>query len=184
MRGNEVIELQHSTSPAEMLDWCLARNVFAVGIDAPCRWSSTSGGREAEHQLRKVRISSFSTPRRERGESHPFYGWMVNGASLYKLIEREFPLFDGKSPNDRFCVETFPHAVACEISGSIVSAKQKTTVRRSVLRDIDVDTTLLRNIDYVDAALCAIAARSVANASCKPYGSVTDGYIVVPITGH
>ncbi|MBX3660991.1 MAG: DUF429 domain-containing protein [Burkholderiales bacterium] len=180
LSGNQVLSRMHATDASGVRSWCLRADVLAIGIDAPCRWSAAGGGRLAERELAKAGMSTFSTPTRERGESHAFYQWMMNGARLYKELEVDYPLFDGQRNNDRFCVETFPHAVACALAGRIVSAKQKRVIRESLLHGLGLRNKLLSNIDYIDAALCAIAAESVAQGSYRKYGSAAEGYIVTP----
>ena len=59
-------------------------------------------------------------------------------------------------------------------------AKEKKQNRREVLRAANLDVTKLPNIDYVDAALCALAADHLLRGSFKAYGTADDGFIVVP----
>ena len=78
------------------------------------------------------------------------------------------------------CFETFPQAVACALAGEIVSAKYKSKVRRKLLSGIGIDTTSLPNIDFVDAALCAVAANYLLSGNVNAYGDMAEGFIVVP----
>ena len=125
-------------------------------------------------------ISSFATPSAEIGSANRFYEWMLRGAALYQVLQPEFPLFCGEPRGPRICVETFPHAVACALTGRVLPAKQKSVRRRAVLERQGIRTHCLQNIDYIDAALCAVAAQYVTLGSFKAYGDAASGHIVVP----
>jgi len=49
-----------------------------------------------------------------------------------------------------------------------------------VLHQLGIETTVLTNIDYVDAAICAVVAESVRQGRFLKYGDATSGFIVVP----
>src|SRR5437667_2580855 len=164
-----------------MATWCHEISARIIGIDAPCRWSTTGRARPAERELAAEGICAFATPNRQTAENGNFYQWMLNGAELYRLIEPHYQLFDGRNAAlGQVCFETFPQAVACALAGKIVSAKQKRVVRRELLRGAGIDTTLLTNIDTIDAALCALAASCLLAGNVKTYGEATEGFIVVP----
>ena len=60
-------------------------------------------------------------------------------------------------------------------------AKRKRSQRRSLLKKAGVDLVELTNIDFVDAALCALTAQYVASGGrCVCYGDANTGYIIVP----
>jgi predicted nuclease with RNAse H fold len=176
----------HSTDAKEIADWC-RKTVQArvIGIDAPCRWSLTGRARPAERELIGEGIWCFSTPDLRTAKNHPtnHYGWMLNGAELFRAMEKTHPI-RRKSSGDvglTQCFETFPHAVACGLSGHPVSAKDKRRIRRALLEEAGIDTTELTNIDLVDAALCALTAHFVASwKACKSYGEPKTGLIIVP----
>jgi Protein of unknown function (DUF429) len=174
----------HTFDTRVLADWCRSAGAQAVGIDAPCRWSVTGRARRAERELMAQRIWCFSTPSIEIAKSHRsnYFGWMLQGAALYaELVSSGYALFDGKhSPTRAVCFETFPHAVACAMQGSIVSAKQKRVVRRKLLQQSGVDTGALTNIDWVDAGLCALTAHRLLGGSVDTYGDIEEGFIVVP----
>jgi predicted nuclease with RNAse H fold len=168
---------------ADMADWCKnAVRASVIGIDAPCRWSTTGRARPAERALAKDRISCFATPTLEAAQSNPFYGWMKNGAELFRLVEIDFPLFEGEPVQNAkpICFETFPHAAACALAGEAVPAKQKAKLRRELLVGAGVDVAALSNIDMVDAALCALAASYFLAKQYKKYGEPASGFIIVP----
>jgi predicted nuclease with RNAse H fold len=180
LRDREVFDRMHSRFPGEMARWCREHNASAIGVDAPCRWRNGGQPRSAERALAREKISAFATPSYEIARSSAFYRWMLNGAALYGALEKDFPLFEGLSRGTAVCFETFPQAIACALAGQMVSAKQKCARRRTVLENAGVATARLTNIDYVDAALCAVAARYVHAGTFKSYGDASSGFILVP----
>ncbi|HKA45948.1 MAG TPA: DUF429 domain-containing protein [Burkholderiales bacterium] len=171
-----------SRSAEEIREWCRAQDARIVAVDAPCRWRLNGRMRECERALSAQRLSCYATPSREDAQKNAFYRWMLNGAALYALLETDFPLFDGTHRAGRCCIETFPHAVACSLAGKIVSAKKKRPVRSKLLRVAGLDPALLPNIDYIDAALCALTAFHVHRGSFRAHGDAAGGFIVVPRT--
>ena len=170
-----------SHSAQDVASWCKDNGARLIGVDAPCRWSSTDRARPAERQLASEGVFAFATPTRATAEKRTFYRWMLNGAELFKVIERDYLLFDGQmTTTSRVCFETFPQAVACALAGKTVSANHKGAVRRDLLRKTGIETTPLTNIDIVDAALCAVAAQHLLEGTFRAYGDATQGIIVVP----
>jgi hypothetical protein len=77
----------------------------------------------------------------------------------------EYRLFDDRlGMKDPVCFETFPHAIACVLSGKLMSAENKRADRRALLEAAGVVTGKLGSIDFIDAALCARAAHRFAQA--------------------
>lgn len=152
-------------------------------------WSRTGSSRKAEREMKMGGqiIQCFRTPMRERacklGESTGFYAWMFNGERLYRQLSLYYPLFDGKYEGGRVVMETFPHAIVCALQGRVVSAKNKLAVRREVLRACGIDVGGLSNIDFVDAALCALAAQALLEGHGQSFGDREEGFIVVPGPG-
>lgn len=165
-------------------DWCLSVGARIIGVDAPCRWSLTGRARSAERGLMAAGIWCFSTPTIQAAIAHPrnHFGWMLTGAALFQQLAATHALFNGTSPGpvEQICFETFPQAIACALSGGIVSAKAKRTVRRDLLRSAGIDTRSLTNVDTLDAALCALTAHHLANGDFRSYGEAETGFIVVP----
>jgi hypothetical protein len=132
----------------------------------------------------KQGVWCFSTPSRDTAEAHPKrqFEWMLNGERLFHELEKTHSLFDGKlSPQgEPVCFETFPQAIACALAGDIVSARRKATVRRALLQQAAVETEALRNIDWLDAALCSVAASALLANKFSAYGEVATGLIVLP----
>ena len=50
-------------------------------------------------------ISTFSTPGIAVGRTHPFYEWVRNGQTLYRLLRKSHSLFTGDTGKARLCVE-------------------------------------------------------------------------------
>lgn len=181
LREGSDLDTFASRDARDLAAWCIHVGARAVAIDAPCRWSRTGRARPAERALAAEGIHAFATPSLEAAEGRAFYRWMHNGAALYEVIEPHFPLFDGgNAASSPICCETFPQAVACALAGKVVSARHKTTVRRELLREAGIATQPLSNIDAVDAALCALAARALLAGRFQTYGDAREGFIVVP----
>jgi predicted nuclease with RNAse H fold len=168
-------------SADEIAAWCRGLRASVVGIDAPCRWSLTGRARPCERALAAEGLHTFATPSQGKGAAHPFYRWMVKGADLYRCLGPDYPLFEGqRSASDQVCFETFPHAVACALARKPLSAKQKRADRSRLLEEAGVSTEALTNIDWIDAALCALAAHHLGTGTFKAYGDAAEGFIVVP----
>lgn len=119
-------------------------------------------------------ISCFWTPTQAQAQTHPkdYYAWTRMGMELYRALASTQP--PARS------VETFPHAVTCALAGSIVRARDKRRIRTSLLQRAGLDCRRLSSIDLIDAALCALTARFVANGLYRSYGDVDSGLIFVP----
>lgn len=184
LRGGFFEEKITATDPAVIVDWCLAQKATVVSVDAPCGWSQTGPSRLAERELELLgeKIYCFATPTRERAKNHDkgFYDWVFNGEKLYVELQKYYPLFNGERRKGPLCIETFPHAVVCSMASQVVSAKLKVKVRRNALQSSGYDISGLSNIDFVDAALCAVAANEFLKDNYKSFGNREEGFIVVP----
>ena len=162
----------------------LERKAKIVAVDAPCGWSQSTSSRQAERDLKlgKKKIHCFATPTRPHAEANKkgFFGWVFNGERLYELLVPHYPLFNGSCLKDPTCFETFPHAIVCAFAGKVVPAKPKASNRRKVLRARGYDPSPLPSIDFIDAALCAVAAEEFRQGRTKPFGGQDEGCIVVP----
>jgi len=79
------------------------------------------------------------------------------------------------------CFETFPHAITWQLRGGNAEARQKRLQRRALLEQAGIDTAPLTSIDWIDAALCALAAHQLASGRpCRADGEAGSGLIVVP----
>jgi len=179
LRGDRFVDKIATTEPSEIVAWCIQNNAKVVAVDAPCKWSQAGASRLAERELNKKGINCFATPSRNRALNHTFYKWMFNGERLYKDLEKYYHLFDGGKEKDLICIETFPHAIVCAIAGRVISAKPKAQVRRNALQVRRYDPDGLSNIDFVDAALCAVTADDFRIDNYNAYGDYAEGFIVV-----
>lgn len=156
----------------------------AVAIDAPCRWRSGKTGRAAELQLMKQGIRCFLTPtRREAVENATgYYDWMLCGEALFRALESTHPLCRaGMSVARGYSFETFPHAITWHLRGGNADASLKRPQRLALLRAHGVRVADLTNMDWIDAALCALAADYLASGKHMVIrGNARTGYIVVP----
>lgn len=186
LQGASILCSINSKTPEDFIQVCAEHGVIAVGVDSPCQWRGGDGARPAERELARKGISSFSTPTRQLALSNAknFYGWMFSGERVYRALASIYPLLVDKAySRGRVSFETFPYAVTCALLGrDIASAKQKLTQRRQLLERMGIDTRMLKSIDEVDAALCALTARFLLEGKTYPYGDATGGYIRVPAT--
>jgi len=173
-----------SHNAKKVAEWCRRIEAQAIAVDAPCRWSTSGRARPAERELMAEGIWCFSTPSREVAEKHPtgHFQWMLAGAELFRCLEATHHLFSGMPCPARLpvCFETFRHAVVCALAGKVVTARPKATKRRTALCNQGYDDTVLPNIDFVDAGLCALAALHLVATKIKKYGNAESGIIVVP----
>jgi len=143
--------------PGELVAWIRSLGAAVVAIDAPCGWSMQGKSRLAERELQRAGIHSFYTPSRTDALASDFYRWVFNGERLYRMLAAEYPLYRGQARAAKTCFETFPHAVTWQfVPGYPI--REKRMVRREILEAQGCQVNLLKNIDLVDAAVCAIAA--------------------------
>lgn len=179
LAGGRVIATLKHGDHGEVAAWCRRVGAVAIGVDAPCRWG-TRGARAAERALNARGVRIFPTPPYEVALRKPFFHWMLNGADLYRALAGQYALYEGGSHTGRYCFETFPHAVACALSGRLLRATDKRRDRRALLAAAGVDVTPLTNIDFLDAAMCAAAAAYVHAGAGAGYGERDDGLIFLP----
>lgn len=165
-----------------MKNWCLAQDAQIIAIDCPCAWSLDRSSRRAERALNVngVTVQCFKTPTRNHAAGRAFYDWVFNGEKLYQSLLPHYQLFDDTNQVGRIVIETFPHAVVCALAGRVVSARPKATTRRRMLRVQRYDDQPLGNIDFVDAALCALTAERFLLGRTRWFGDNAEGFIVVP----
>ncbi len=169
----------------ELSDWCRETvRARVIAIDAPCKWSIDENSRPAERQLMQMGIPCFSTPTREIAACHPgnYYGWMFRGEELFRELADAFPLCQAlPSPGEKFCFETFPHAITWHLRGGNADASQKRVQRRALLKRLGIDLTKLTQTDLIDAALCSVTAYHAAiGGKCVSFGDQETGLIIVP----
>ena len=170
----------HSIHPDEVASWVLSHNPSAVAIDAPSMFSLNSGSRKAERELVSNGMRCFYTPTRALAAKSRFYDWVFNGELLYQRLG--LPIFMGEQSQETCAIETFPHAVQMSLWAEDPNPiGNKRSVRESTLAlKANYDTSQLSNIDFIDAALCAVSADYFAHHQFTAYGCKTEGYIVLP----
>ena len=181
---------QLATADVQQLShWCVHQmQAQVIAIDAPCRWSSNGRARPSERELMQQGIWCFSSPTKEAAAVHPsnYYGWMLRGEALYQELEASHALLSALPPlglqaSGPACFETFPHAITWHLRGGNAAARQKRLQRRALLEQAGIDTAALTSIDWIDAALCSLAAHHLASGRpCRAYGELDTGLIVVP----
>ncbi len=175
-----------ATKDVEYLShWCAeVQRSQVVAVDAPCCWSKNGRARPAERALIERGIHCFSTPTRERAAVHPkgYFDWMLQGELIFEKLRDNFPLCSRwPEIRQRYCFETFPHAVSWQLRGGNALASQKRSQRRQLLREAGIKVSPLSNIDLVDAALCALTAwHAVSGKPCQSFGDGETGLIIVP----
>lgn len=179
---NGRFEPHHFDETSKLAAWCQEQYAQVIAIDAPCAWASVGNSRLAERSLAIAgeTIQCFKTPTRASAVGRAFYDWVFNGEKLYQSLIPSYRLFDGTNQRRGIILETFPHAVVCELRGEIVPARPKAATRRRILREQGYDDQNLGNIDFVDAALCALTAESCRVGCIRQFGNAMEGFIVVP----
>lgn len=183
MRDRTIVSRASSCDATEIASWCKEIGAAIVAVDAPISWSKTGRARSAERALMRQGTWCFSTPTEQAAKTHPtnHFGWMLQGAKLYRALDKTFARFYGSNARTRpICFETFPHAIACALNGAPVSAKSKSKVRRELLAKAGVSCDSLTNTDFVDAALCALTAQYFARRLIEKRGDSIEGFIIVP----
>jgi predicted nuclease with RNAse H fold len=184
LRDRRFVDQITATDPTVIVAWCREHSAIVVAVDAPCEWSQAGLSRLTERELALLgkKINCFATPTRKNAENHTkgFYDWVFNGKRLYTHLRKNYPLFKGDPEKKPTCIETFPHAIVCAMAGRVIPAKPKAKVRRTALQDRGYDDRSLPNIDFVDAALCAVAANEFRMGNHQLFGNPQEGFIVVP----
>ena len=173
-----------TSDPAELASWLDHHKPGAVAIDSPCRWAVQGGSRPAERELQRAGIRCFYTPTRLAALAHMngFYDWVFQGEQLYQLIEPKFRLYASPESLNAgpFCFETFPHGIARALIGQPLLARNKKRDRLQILALERIETQGLNRQDWIDAALCALAARYVLENRFRPFGDLQTGFILLP----
>jgi predicted nuclease with RNAse H fold len=184
LRGGTYADRVVMQDAKELAEWCRTAGAQAIAVDAPCGWSKDGRARPAERELMDKRIWCFSTPTKEMALNHPkkYFDWMLRGEKLYKELKRDFPLCQQLPRlHEKCCFETFPHAITWQLQGGKADASSKRKQRRDLLQAAGIDLAELTNIDFVDAALCALVAyRAATGEKCVSFGEPNTGLIIVP----
>ncbi|MFM9042034.1 MAG: DUF429 domain-containing protein [Vulcanococcus sp.] len=185
LEGRSVVD-QLNTSDAETLaSWCLRAE--RIAIDAPCGWALPGErSRLCERQLLAAGIHCFATPTREvaLASTSNFYGWMLQGESLYQALQQQGLAIarDAHALQGRCCFESFPHGITIALSPQIeLRAALKLEQRSALLQRFGVSLSGLSSIDWIDAAVCALAAQLLSEpCTLQIYGESEGGLLVLP----
>jgi predicted nuclease with RNAse H fold len=181
LHGAKLVAAEAITDPLKAAQWCHDVGATLVGVDAPCGWSrSGAKRREAEDLLGQWGYATHATPSRERASQIPFYRWMLNGERLYAALQQHFPLYRDVGAKPPFCFETYPYLAACGYAARRLKAAHKKIDRRNLIKAAGIDDAPLTNIDFVDAAICAMVALSVSIDYGTAAGNPEEGYILYP----
>lgn len=186
LAGGAFLDRFQTCSVSELVRWvCDDVDAQSVAIDAPCRWREGRSCRAAELELLTSGIRCFLTPTHQEAKRNTtgFYRWMLRGADLFHALEKTHPLCRAAmTAKRRSCFETFPHAITWHLRGGNADAALKRQQRLALLREYGLRTCSLANMDWIDAALCALTADIfAAGHPVRFYGQRRTGYIVVPL---
>ena len=171
----------HSANVDEIVSWILKQEPTAIAIDAPSMFSQSGRSRLAERLLVTHGIRCFYTPTRELAKNSRFYDWVFNAELLFQKLN--LPTFMGEKIQSPCVIETFPHGVHLSFWNHqfLKSKLRKFLARKHTLEQkAQYKTSSLGNIDFIDAALCAISADYFTRGEYIAFGSKEEGYIVLP----
>jgi predicted nuclease with RNAse H fold len=180
----ELVCTFHSVVIQELIAICKDADIIA--IDAPCGWaikkySTTGKSRQSEREMKKNRnIQSFYTPTRTIALSNgkKYYDWMFNGEKLWNSLRSHF------KGHATALIETFPHGIACSLSGRILKASNKRMDRSELLKELGYRFDKKHSIDLVDSILCAHMGKLYLAKNYEMYGNQDEGQIVLPAWKH
>ena len=153
-----------------------------VAIDSPPAWGIAGRSRACERAVRALGMGIFSTPSDPAVFAHPFYAWMVAGHAAFAAARRAgYPLYASGDRVRGHALEVFPHATGVRLGGAPASGPKRLW-RRVVLERWGIDTSLLRSVDALDAALAALTGLLALSGRTDDLGDET-GVIVVPAEG-
>ena len=185
LEGSRVVDQLNTSDPEALARWCLRAE--RIAIDAPCGWALPGErSRLCERQLAAQGVRCFATPTREAALANRsnFYGWVLRGEALYQALQRyRVPIArDAQALAGRCCFESFPHGITVSLSPQIeVKAAFKLEQRSALLERFGVSLSGLSSIDWIDAAVCALAGQHIAKgAEAEIYGEPEGGLLVLP----
>jgi predicted nuclease with RNAse H fold len=177
---------QARVSPETLEVLLLELRPVAVAIDSPPGWGRTGGSRQGERELAALGVSCFRTPSDPQLGEAPFYNWMRVGHAAFAAAARAgYRLYRG-GPVTGCALEVFPHSTAVALAGvrpppgTARRARLKAGWRRAVLESAGVDTSALRTLDQMDAALAALTALLAWQGCCFNLGDPDEGLMVLP----
>jgi predicted nuclease with RNAse H fold len=167
-------------SVSEVIAEITRHKAKVVAVDSPSQWALTGGSRAAERLLQRQGIRCFYTPARDRPKVNEqgFYGWVFHGLELWEALRKEgYSDYIGTSTG-KLVIETFPHGIACRLTGQPLSAKDKRRDRGALVSKLGYDLGSKPSIDLLDTTLCAHTARFLKQA--EAFGDTEEGHILLP----
>lgn len=184
LKAGSFFDQIHLTDESTLADWLNRHKARYIGVDSPCAWRPTHAPRLAETDLSRSGISCFFTPRRNKAVAHPtgYYNWMLQGEKLYLKLNQSHSLYSGTPDciSDSTCFETYPHAIACRLSGCKLLARNKLADRSAILQQNNIILPFFHEIDFIDAALCALMALHFSQMQFSAFGEPAGGFIILP----
>jgi len=170
IENNNIISKINNTDASLLSKWCKELNPSSIAIDSPCGWSISGFSRKAERDLKvnDIRIKCFCTPKKKYAINNNFYGWVFNGRILYRNLKKI-----GFNP-----IETYPHGICCTVG--IDRKISKINNRLNSLSYFSINTVDEKCIDFLDAALCSIAAKYFHMKKTIKFGNDREGFIYLP----
>ena len=185
LESRRVVDQLNSSDAEVLARWCLRAE--RIAIDAPCGWALPGArSRLCERQLAAQGVRCFATPTREAAlaSRSNFYGWVLRGEALYEALQRfGVPIArDAQALAGCCCFESFPHGITLALLPQIeVKAALKLEQRSALLERFGLALDGLSSIDWIDAAVCALAAQRIAEgAEATLYGEPASGLLVLP----
>jgi len=185
LEGRRVVDQLNISDAEALAGWCLRAE--RIAIDAPCGWALPGErSRLCERQLLAKGVHCFATPTREAAlaSRSNFYGWVLRGEALYQALQRfGVPIArDEQALARSCCFESFPHGITVALSPEIeVKAALKLEQRSALLERFGLALDGLSGIDWIDAAVCALAAQRIAQSPAAAiYGEPEGGLLVLP----
>lgn len=173
-------------SPEDLKAVLLETRPALVAIDSPPTWGRSGSSRVGEKELRRLGIHLYATPSDPARFEHPFYAWMKAGHRAFAAAgEVGYPLYRSGSIDDH-AIEVFPHASAvalkrfCPPRGVSRNATLKREWRRAVLEKEGIDTSALRSLDEIDAALAALTGLHALEGDMCALGDPVEGVVILP----
>lgn len=156
-----------------------------VAIDAPAGWAETGKSRSTERELARAGIQSFYTPTREQAaRAGAFYAWVFSGEKVHEAARRTHSAYAGTGSIWGHSIEVFPNATVRLLSGQRPPVGvSKSAWRRQVLSGQGVAENELPNLDYVDAALCALTGLYALDGDYQAFGKPSEGLLIAPAVG-
>ena len=175
-----VVEVSSHVTPAELASHIGHLKPDTIALDSPPAFGH-GGPRKTEQALRKRGISLYATPWDEGKKIRPFYNWMREGFKVFHACATAgFPLFSDHGYLGS-AMEVFPYASSVALGGALrPKGVRKKAWRTSVLKSQGIDTSFLKTVDSIDAALAALTGLFALEDCVCWLGEPSEGVIILP----